>query len=182
MPGISTSGTPSEIEQVKGTIINTNKKYREEISKYRDIARFNQQLSTGYIRNLEAMVDVTKTLNYYAEIFNVLRAELQRNDEVLGASKLKLEDITHLENLTRNKIDSLNQGFMSESEKLKRLYGQFGKEAEALRVRKAQENMQVTTEMAERLYGELRPTTSPVLDGGKGRKKKAGVPKKKKTT
>lgn len=165
-------GLPSDLEAVKGTIVKTNKKYREEFSKYRDIARFNQQLSNGYIRNLEAMVDVSRVLNYYVEIFNVIREEYAKNEQLLGPAMLKPTDISYLESLTKSKIDELNQRFMLETEKLKKLYGQFGKQAEIAKLTEAQRSLQTTTELANSTVSSLRAAelASPAAQGG-GKKK-----------
>lgn len=170
---LSKEGLPSDLEAVKGSIVKTNKKYREEFSKYRDIARFNQQLSNSYIRNLEAMVDVSKVLNYYVEIINVIRDEYAKNEELLGPSLLKPADISYLEKLTRSKIDELNQNFMLESEKLKKLYGQFGKNTEIARLTEAQRSLQSTTEQANATFSALRAAefATPISSQGGAVKK-----------
>jgi hypothetical protein len=165
------NGVPADLENIKGNIMKTSKKYREELSKYREIAKFNQQLSNGYIRNLEAMVDVSRVLNYYIEIFNVLRDEFEKNEKLLGSS-LKVEDISYLERLTKNKIQQLNDTFMSESDKLKKLYNQYGKEAEYGRVNAAQQELKTTTESADIAFNNIKSyqnvnAETPSYQGGK---------------
>lgn len=144
----SSAGMPAELENMKGNIMKTSKKYRDELSKYREIAKFNQQISNSYIRNLEAMVDVSRVLNYYVEIFNILREEFERNDKLLGTS-LKTADIGYLERLTKTKIDELNTKFMTESERLKKMYTAYGKNDELARINEAQNNLKATSEGAE---------------------------------
>ncbi len=143
------SGLPSDLEKVKGTIQKTNKKYREEFTKYQEIAKFNKQLSSGYIKNLEVMVDVSKILNFYVDIFNVIKEEYNKNEELLGLSALKSSDIAYLENLTRNKIDDLNKNFLLETDKLKKIYQQYGKTNELQRLEQAELNLKPTTDGAE---------------------------------
>lgn len=155
----SIDGVPSELESVKGKIQQTSKKYRDELTKYREIAAFNQQLSNGYVRNLEAMVDVSRIMNYYIEIFNVLRDEFDKNEKVLGASLTNV-DISYLEKLTKSKMDELNTKFMNESEKLKKLYSQHGKNEELARVQEAQRSLLATTEGADQSYQRLRQITA----------------------
>lgn len=151
----SIDGIPSNLEMFKGKILKTNKIYRDEITKYREIAAFNQQLSKGYIRNLEAMVDVSRLLNYYVEIINTLRDEFEKNDKVLGTS-LTPADISYLESLTKSKIDDLNNRFMSESEKLKKMYNQYGQTQELARVVEAQNNLMATTNAADQTMTKIR--------------------------
>jgi hypothetical protein len=164
------AGVPSDLENMKGSIVRTNKKYREEISKYREIARFNQQISNGYIKNLEAMVDVSRVLNYYIEIFNIIRDEFSKNEQVMG-NTLKTADIGYLEKLTKSKVDELNGKFMVESEKLKKLYNDYGKTAEATRVSEAQQNLRLTTEGADQTLSAVKAIEEKGIAGGaKGKK------------
>jgi hypothetical protein len=162
----SVDGIPTELEAVKGNILKTNKKYREELSKYREIAKFNQQISNGYIRNLEAMVDVSRILNYYSEIFNVLRSEFEKNEQVLGTA-LRTSDISYLERLTKSKMDELNNKFISETERLKKLYNQYGKNEELQRVVDAQNNLRATSEVAEQAYSKVKQIEDQGMAGGK---------------
>ena len=168
----SIDGIPSNLETFKGKILKTNKVYRDELTKYREIAAFNQQLSRGYIRNLEAMVDVSRLLNYYIEIINTLRDEFEKNDKVLGTS-LTPADISYLESLTKSKIDDLNNRFMSESDKLKKMYNQYGQTQELARVVEAQNNLMATTSAADQTLTNLRQqvqnvdTQRTVIGGGK---------------
>lgn len=178
--GVNIAGKdlPANLEEVKGNILKTSKKYRDEFAKYRDIAKFNQQLSNSYIRNLEAMVDVSKVLNYYVEIINVISEEYRKNQEIMGNSLLKPEDISYLEKLTKSKIDELNQTFSLESDKLKKLYGQFGKTNEIARLEEAKRSMLATTDFADATYSQLRSAelATPVTAGG-GRSKGSNVKK-----
>lgn len=169
-------GIPSDLENMKGNIVKTNKKYREEFTKYKEIAKFNQQISNGYIKNLEAMVDVSRVLNYYTEIFNVLKDEFEKNEKLLGNS-LRTADISYLERLTKSKMDELNNKFLIESEKLKKLYGQYGKTEEMRRVEEAQNNLRATSEGAEAVYNNLRQIETQGLAGGKKK-----PPRKPRTT
>ena len=164
------SGVPTDLEQMKGNIVRTNKKYREELSKYREIAKFNQQLSNGYIKNLEAMVDVSRVMSYYIEIFNLLREEFEKNEKLMGSS-LSAVDIGYIERLTKSKIDELNNKFMNESDKLKKIYNSFGRTQEVTRVNEAQQNMRLTTEGADNTFNNLRAIEQGAVQGGAKRYK-----------
>lgn len=180
----SMDGIPSDLEKVKGNIIKTSKVYRDELVKYREIAAFNEQLSKGYIRNLEAMVDVSRILNYYSDIFNVLREEFEKNDKMLEGSTLTASQISYLERLTKSKMDELNSKFMVESEKLKKLYTQYGQTQEHARIVEAQSNLGITSEGADRTITRINQQLAQ--QGGVTRKKavvrKAAKPAKKTVT
>jgi prefoldin subunit 5 len=169
----SADGIHRDFEKIRGSIQTTNKKYREELSKYRELAKFNQQITQGYIRNLDAMIDVSRILNYYVEIFNLLKVELDKNEKVLGEGSLRVEDIGYLERLTRNKVDELGGKFMKETEDLKKLYSAYGKTQEISKVNEAQESFKLTSNSATQALENIRTiqTNGALVQGG--RKKKA---------
>lgn len=171
----SIDGIPSDLEKVKGNILKTNKVYREELTKYREIAAFNEQLSKGYVRNLEAMVDVSRILNYYIDIFNVIREEFEKNDKVLDGTSLTPTQISYLERLTKSKIDELNNKFMVETEKLKKLYNQYGQQQELARIVEAQNNLNATTQSADTTLTRINQHIAAQQQqrGGQAQKKKA---------
>jgi len=187
----SIEGIPSDLEKVKGNILKTNKVYREELTKYREIAAFNEQLSKGYVRNLEAMVDVSRILNYYIDIFNVIREEFDKNDKMLDGTTLTTNQINYLERLTKSKIDELNNKFMVETEKLKKLYNQYGQQQELARIVEAQNNLSATTQGANAALANINQHISAQQQqrGGVAHKKKVvkkavkkSVPPKKSPT
>lgn len=151
----TTQGLPTELDAVKGNIVRASKKYREELSKYRELAAFNEQLSKGYLRNLEAMVDVSKVLNQYVEIFNVLKTEFEENDKLFGTS-LTSNDINYLEELTKSKMDTLNNRFKEETSKLKELYTAYGRKDEMQRVLEAENTLQSTIDNADKTFNSLK--------------------------
>lgn len=169
------SGLPADLESMKGNIVTANKKYREELTKYKELAKFNQQISSSFMKNLEAMVDVSRVLNYYVEIFTLFKQEFEKNEALLGSS-LKSTDLGYLEKLTRGKVDDLNNKFMNETEKLKKMYSSFGKTAEADRVIEAQNSLRSVSEAATQSYNVVRRVEQQGLAGGrklpKYRKKK----------
>lgn len=160
------AGLPSDLENMKGNIVTANKKYREELTKYRELAKFNQQLSSSFIKNLEAMVDVSRVLNYYVEIFTLFKEEFEKNEALIGTS-LKSSDLGYLERLTKGKIDELNNKFMTETEKLKKMYTSFGKTAEVERVTDAQSALRSASEVANQTYNSVRRIEQQGLAGGR---------------
>lgn len=180
------AGISREFENIKGTIEKTNKKYREEISKYKEIAKLNEHISKGYLKNLDAMIDVSKILNYYVEIFNILKVELDKNDRVLGDTSLKLEDISYLERLTKNKVDELGAQFMNETEQLKKLYTAYGKTQELGRVNEAQNSFRTTaaatTDAVTKIKAIQEQGLTPTTGGRKRMPRKKPLPKTKSTS
>lgn len=182
----TSDGINTEFETIKGTIQKTSKKYREEITKYKEIAKLNEKISTGYLKNLDAMIDVSRILNYYVEIFNILKVELEQNERVIGETSLKVEDIGYLERLTRNKVDELSNKFMTETEQLKKLYTAYGKTQELGKVIDAQETFHAasaaTTDTVNKIKAIQEQGVVPPPSGMTGGKKKKGLVRKTKAS
>ena len=109
-------------------------------------------------------------MNYYVEIFRIFKEEFEKNERILGES-LKTEDIRYLETLTRSKIDELVNTFMSETDKVKKIYSQYGKNTEIARVDEAQRALQSTIDKADSTVGSLRVIESQVAGGYRSMKK-----------
>lgn len=149
-------GPIANIDKFKSAIRTTSRKYREEMSKYKEIAAFNKQLSLSYIQNLEAMVDVSRVFGYYIELFNVLKNELDENAKVLGSSAIKAEDIAYIEGLTQAKMDTLNKKFLEETAKMKKLYENSEYQGELNRIKNAEKSIVTISNAATNTLDNLK--------------------------
>lgn len=150
---VGSKALSAEINDVGEKFSKTNKKYRDEIDKYKKIADFNKKLSSSYIANIHAMVDVSKLLNDYALFFNLLKEEIAKTESQIGT--LKTEDIQYLESLTKAKMDDFSSKFLSESDKVKILYSKYGQEQEVKNIITAQEAIKTTVGDATTTYKSL---------------------------
>lgn len=167
----STDNIKAEIANMQGSIVKTSKAYRDNIKKYKDIAKFNQHLTKSYVNNMKVMVDVSELLNSYASVFNALRDEFGKMEAAVGKS-LNLTDFEYLENLTQSKIENLNAEFQKQANGIKKLYAEYGKPDELNRILLAQGDIQRVIENASDTYASLGtvPVESP-LSGGKSKSK-----------
>jgi hypothetical protein len=168
----------TEISEVGQKFVKTNTKYRTEIDKYKKIAEFNKKLSSSYIANIHAIVDVSKLLNDYALFFNILKEEINKTEGQIGT--LETSDIQYLENLTKAKMDEFSNKFIEQSEKVRSLYAKYGQTEEAKTISSAQEKIKTTLTNAEITYKSLLNST-PVnsTSGGAARKKRVAKKKTK---
>jgi hypothetical protein len=150
----ASEGFKTELASVTNKLRTTNKRYTDEIAKYREIAEFNKKLSVSYMQNVQAMVDVSQLLEQYAGIFNVLKEETDKLEQALGM-QLNIQDFQYLENMTKDKMAELNDKFFKESETLKKLYTQYGKEHEASNIVAAQTLMNQSLANASSTYKKL---------------------------
>lgn len=143
-----------ELSSVTNKIRRTNKKYTDEITKYKEIAAFNKKLSASYMQNLQAMVDVSKLLEQYAHIFYVLREETEKLEKALGMD-FNIQDFQYLENMTKDKMEELNRNFFKETETLKKIYEKYGKASELVALNNAQSMVASTTVNASTTFKKL---------------------------
>lgn len=169
---IGNKALSAEITEVGQKFVKTNKKYRDEIDKYKKIADLNKKLSSSYIANIHAMVDVSKLLNDYAFFFNLLKDEIATTEGQIGT--LKQEDIQYLENLTKAKMDEFSNRFMEQSDKVKILYNKYGQNEEVQRIASAQETFKGTIGDVSTTYQSLVNAT---MQGGKKSKTIKSKPK-----
>lgn len=174
---VGSKGLSAEITEVGQKFIKTNKKYRDEIDKYKKIADFNKRLSGSYIANVYAMIDVSNLLNDYASFFNVLKEEIMKTDGQIGS--LQAADIQYLESLTKSKIEEFSNRFIENSDKVKVLYTKYGQQDEVNKIVEAQNSMKSIIDDANTTYKTLINSTH-TLEGGK-KKRSTKVVKAKKS-
>lgn len=143
-----------EISKMQTSISKASKNYQDNITKYKEVAKFNQHLTRSYMANLKVIVDVSELLNSYASVFTSLKTEFGKMDSALGKG-LDLTDFEYLQNLTKSKIDDLNNQFSKQSEGLKKLYTMYGKPEELNRVIVAQAELQKMIDSAGETYQNL---------------------------
>lgn len=155
----SLDGVKAEINKMQGSIVKTSRNYTENIKKYKEIAKLNEQLTKSYIANLKVIVDVSELLNSYSSVFKSLKDEFSKMEAALG-KPLDVADFEYLTNLTKNKIETLNTEFIKQSDNLKKLYSQYGKPEELDRVLMAQSNVQKVINTASDAYKALESSSS----------------------
>ena len=167
-----------EISEVGQKFAKTSKKYRDEIDKYKKIADFNKKLSSSYIANVQAAIDISKLLNDYALFFNMLKDEINKTEGQIGT--LQLADIQYLENLTKAKMEQFSSRFIEQSEKVRILYTKYGQQEEAKTLGSAQESLKTVVDNAGIAYQTLvNSTKQPSVGGSRKQKTKSDS---KKTT
>lgn len=139
---IGTKALASKVKDVSDRLTQSHKKYRSEIEKYKQIAEFNKKLSSSYLANLDAMLDVSTLLNEYTEFFDKLVDALNQSDATID--ELSLKDIAYLRDLTKDKLDDFSTKFTKETKKAIDLFTQFEEPVKAKHVERAQESLAST--------------------------------------
>jgi hypothetical protein len=144
----------AEIDRMQGSIVKTSKTYQDNLKKYKEIAKLNQQLTKSYVANLKVIADVSELLNSYSGVFVSLKSEFGKMEEALG-KPLDISDFEYLQSMTKSKIDNLNTEFIKQTDGLKKLYAQYGKPEELNRILVAQGDIKKVIENASRTYDNV---------------------------
>jgi hypothetical protein len=168
---VNNKSLSAEINDVSESFIKTNKNYRDEINKYKQIANFNKNLSKSYIANVTAMIDVSKLLNDYSIFFDILKNEISNTSNSVGS--IDAQEIDYLKNLTKDKLDELINVFKTQTDKVKTIYKKFGQMDELNTIESAQNLMSAVSDNAKTTYSSL-------TGGARYIKKKRIVSNKKK--
>jgi hypothetical protein len=139
-----------ELSNFGQQFVNTNKKYQNEMAKYKRIAEFNKQLTTAYTKNLRVMVDISKLLTDYSAFFHVLKEEIGKTEGQIGT--LQASEVQHIENLTKEKLGEFGTIFQDQTEKVKALYAKYGQEDARNKVTELQESLNNVTTNAANTY------------------------------
>ena len=114
-----------EVDDLVSEIKTQYSSYSKEIYKSQKIKELNKGLVMNFRKNLQVMVDVTNLLNSYVELFNVIKVELVKMNNLIGKESGGLEDIRYLEEITQRQITQLNNEFVKQSATLESLYSKY---------------------------------------------------------
>ena len=108
----------NEIEQ---KFSKTDEKIKKEMTKYKQIALLNKKLTDSYVANYYTMIDISKLLKDYSDVFDKLSVILQKYDQI----EISPVDMAHLKNITRSKLDEITGDFNKQSSSIRSLYTKF---------------------------------------------------------
>ena len=126
-----------QLEDLKGKVDTTITKSTTEIKKFRELSKFNEQLTKSYSANLKVLMDTSALLRSYAEFFDTLRQKLAEVDKELGLP-ISSDDFDYMRRLTFDQMSNLEGAFMTEVTNLKKLYSKYGRQKEYDEVEQAE--------------------------------------------
>jgi hypothetical protein len=169
-----------QLHALKGRVDTTMLKNKAELKKYRELSKFNEQLSQSYVANLRIIVDISNLLNSYNEFFEIFKTRLAEIDQELGIP-ISSDDFDYLRRLTTEQMSQLNTIFKNETMNLKRMYSRYGRQKEYNDVEMAERLYDQTKSAGETAYVAIKSAQQqppPVVVGGK-KKSSTRQPKKK---
>jgi hypothetical protein len=160
-----TKNVNQQLEDLKGKVNTTITKSTTEIKKFRELAKYNEQLTKSYAANLKVLMDTSALLKAYAEFFDVLREKLGEVDKELGLP-ISSDDFDYMRKLTYDQMSNLQDAFNTEVTNLKKLYSKYGKQKEYDAVEQAEKAFASTLVSGKDALGVLSPYRG---GGGKGK-------------
>lgn len=115
----------SQVNDLIKSIKDSYKSYSNELGKAARIRELNKSLVSNFRNNLQVMVDVTQLLRSYIQLFDVMKKELARINELIGSDATNLEDIEYLKVLTEQHVKDLQGQFNDQSDFLQKHYDAF---------------------------------------------------------
>lgn len=169
-----------QLQDLKGKVEKTMNKNKNELKNYRELTKFNENLTKSYVANLKIIVDISKLLSGYNEIFDLFKTKMAEIDQELGIP-ISSNDFDYMKRLTNEQMSQINDVFKKETGNLKRLYSKYGKQKEYDEVDVAEQLFDKTRVSGETTYSRLKtplPMPSSILGGGAKKKKKQRKTKK----
>ena len=169
-----------QLQDLKGKVEKTMNKNKNELKNYRELTKFNENLTKSYVANLKIIVDISKLLSGYNEIFDLFKTKMAEIDQELGIP-ISSDDFDYMKRLTNEQMSQINDVFKKETGNLKRLYSKYGKQKEYDEVDVAEQLFDKTRVSGETTYSRLKtplPMPSSILGGGAKKKKKQRKTKK----
>lgn len=118
------SGPTKTDESIALKIDNIKKQFRENQTniethsqKYKDLIKFTNVLSEGYVSSIKLIVDISSLLESYKELLNEISTGLSKVDDTFK-NGLNTTDIRNLKNITEDNIIKLKSTFNAEYDKL----------------------------------------------------------------
>ena len=150
----SKEGVKAQMQKFQGNVVRTSRIVQNNLEKYSEIKKLNEELTKSYVQNLVVFRDVNEMLQTCLNVFKSLEAEFTKLEEVTGR-ELNTSDFDYLNNLTRSKIDSLSYELNKQAEMLKNVYTMYGRPEELNRIILAQSNMKKVVEDATITYNKI---------------------------
>ncbi len=157
-----TKNVNQQLEDLKGKVNTTITKSTTEIKKFRELAKYNEQLTKSYAANLKVLMDTSALLKAYADFFDILREKLGEVDKELGLP-ISGEDFDYMRRLTFDQMSNLQDAFNTEVTNLKKLYSKYGKQKEYDAVEQAEKAFASTLVSGKDALGVL---SQPYRGGG----------------
>lgn len=177
--GLTNPNLKGQLSSMTDKIKGSNEKYRKEIEKWKKVSSLNKSLTESYLTNMNVMIDVSGLLNEYVHFLEVLNQEITKMDTQFQS--LTKDDIGHIQALTNDTIKNFTSQFMTETDKIKKLYDTIGlsNSKEKLDLEKAQTALGATMQVAKSITENAALKN---VKGGKGRRPRSDGKKRTKKT
>lgn len=166
-----------QLDELKGKVEKTMTKNKGELRKFRELSKYNEQLSKSYSANLKIIIDISQLLGAYNEFFELFKTKLAEIDQELGIP-ISSDQFEYMKKLTIDQMNQLEGVFKQQTGVLKKLYTKYGKQKEYDEVDQAERMFDTTRDVGKSTFAVLNPTgttstVTPTIGGAPKRTKKA---------
>lgn len=140
----------AQVDDLITTIKSSYGKYNNQMSKFQQTKELNQKLASSYKSNLQVMIDVSKLLASYTQLFEVLKTEMKKMSELIGANS-DLTDLTYVSQLTQQQMSQLQTALNDQASSLTATYNKYGMSQEAASLQSLVTGVNETASLATRI-------------------------------
>lgn len=174
MLGLFTNGASKSVlkhlEDVRAKVLQTQELTGKYNKRMDELNKLNKVLTTGYVNNLNLVVDLSQLLTDYRDTLNEVLNVMKKFDDMI-LTDLNNTDIEHIKQLTDDKLIKVGKFFETDVQNVKSMLASLEKTELISRLDKAKENFQNTRNQSVETRAYLGSLGS--RGGGLTRRKRA---------
>lgn len=171
MLGLFTNGASKSVlkhlEDVRSKVLQTQELTGKYNKRMEELNKLNKVLTTGYVNNLNLVVDLSQLLTDYRDTLNEVLNVMKKFDDMI-LNDLNNTDIEHIKQLTDEKLIKVGRFFETDVQNVKSMLASLGKTDLITRLDKTKENFSNTYNQSLQAYNNL----STNRGGGLARKRR----------
>jgi hypothetical protein len=154
-----------QIQQLKTNFASTQAKTKTQLTKFKGLVEFNKQLTESYVLNLNVMIQVSQLLREILAFLTLVKQSLDVMDSELSTQL----DMSYLQKMTEENINSLYVNFNNEIEHVKGVLKQYDRHDDVHKLEHAQDMMKKTITNASTYVNTIQQTGGHSKRAGRAR-------------
>jgi hypothetical protein len=151
----TSSSALQKLKELENKIDHTKKLAKSYNVKFQELARFNKQLTEGYIKNVNVIVDIGSLLNVYNSVFATLMNVIKEFDTELSKD-IDPAQIAHIQALTERSLGRVSDFFHKDVNNVKNLMEMMGEKEMIVNLNSAAAHFEATQSKVPEVLTALR--------------------------
>lgn len=156
-----------QLDEVREKVSKTQELTAKYNKRMEEINKLNKLLVSGYVNNLNVIVDLSKLVAEYKDTLNEVLTVLQKFDDLI-LKDIEEGDIEHIRALTDEKLQQVNDFFKKDVEGIKSILTSLGRGDLISRINTSSTNFKNTYNQSLTTYSTFASTRGGRVKGGRG--------------